>query len=733
VRDALTWYVVVQAMAIAVWPVVARALVSLDDRGWAVSKTAGLLGSAWLVWLACMLTPLPFTRVTLAVAVLGIGLSSWTYLVRVRALEATLNWMRERWRLLLAWETVFLAAFVLFAVLRTHNPTIAGTEKWMDMAFLNGFMTAPRLPTQDTWLSGYSVPYYYFGYFVLACVGKLSDVVPGIAYNLAAATVPALAIVGVTSLAWTLARAAGVGAAWAAVGGSTASLLALVCGNLSALFELLFTRRLIDRDAGELLGIKRFGEGFATGVWPPENSFWWFKASRVIPNLQPDGINEFPFFSAFLSDLHPHFVALPFEVLVISVAAAHVLSRGETLRSAWTQGLGALALGGLLVINTWDIAAFWTLYVGLSLYALYLLRTSWIGRWRWATAVLAPLVGALLYAPYFVAYSGPPLGLGIVIDRTPLGSLLVLFGWAIVLLAALGLFARWCIGDRRGWQTAAGGAVAGVVLMLLGQPSLGILVALVATLLPWPAAIERLEPGAAAALGLGAFAATMLLGVEVIFLDDVFHSRMNTVFKFHENAWLLAGLASGVGVALVGHFTRRARWVVTSCAAVLLVAGLVYPLTAMATRMAERPPTGPTLDGLTFLSPDERAAVRWLSDQNAASSGRVIIAEGVGEQYSMAARMATYSGASTVLGWAGHELQWRGPIAELGVRAGDLALLYRDAPPETVRPILDRYAVRFVVVGEIERNSYGERVTTRFDGILPVAFRAGNTVIYRTR
>ena len=141
---------------------------------------------------------------------------------------------------------------------------------------------------------------------------------------------------------------------------------------------------------------------------------------------------------------------------------------------------------------------------------------------------------------------------------------------------------------------------------------------------------------------------------------------------------------------------------------------------------------GPTLDGLAFLSPDDRAAVRWLADQNG-PLGRAVIAEGVGDEYSSAGRMSTYSGAATVLGWVGHELQWRGPVPELGARQTDLAALYRDGPPDAIRAILDRYAVQFVVVGDVERKSYGEDVSTRFEGVLPVAFRSGNTAIYRTR
>ena len=38
---------------------------------------------------------------------------------------------------------------------------------------------------------------------------------------------------------------------------------------------------------------------------------WWFRAARVIPNIEPDGITEFPYFSFLLGDLHPHFMAIP--------------------------------------------------------------------------------------------------------------------------------------------------------------------------------------------------------------------------------------------------------------------------------------------------------------------------------------------------------------------------------------------------------------------------------------
>src|SRR5919201_6118185 len=361
-REAVVWYLTVQLAGLAAWPLVERAVPGLDEHGWACSKVVGVLGVSWIVWLVCMLAPVPFSGGTLWLALLAVAGLGWLAAPR----QQRLAWLRCRATMLGLLEGVFLAAFVLFALLRAHAPAIAGTEKPMDMAFLNGFVSAQRLPTQDTWLAGYGVPYYYFGYFVLACLAKMSGVGPGAAYNLAAASVPALAILGLLSLAWNLARAAGARAAWSALGAAVAALLTMVVGNLSTFFELLAARGLLPVDAGSALGIRHFGEGETAGVWPPTDGFWWFHASRVVPNIQPDGINEFPFFSAFLSDLHPHFVALPFEALALTVASVHALSGGHTLRSVWTQGLAALALGALLVINTWDIAPFWLLYVGIG-------------------------------------------------------------------------------------------------------------------------------------------------------------------------------------------------------------------------------------------------------------------------------------------------------------------------------------------------------------------------------
>ncbi len=807
--DALAWYLSLQAAALAVWPLVARALAPLDDRGWSVAKVAGPLLLAWLVWLAGMLTPLPYTRATIAVALAGVAAGAWLWPRReARAgLSATwpalgsatragdgerragewrpaslAGWLGGRARLVAVWEAVFLGAFSLFAVLRAYEPAIAGTEKPMDMAFLNGFIAAQRLPTEDTWLAGYGVPYYYFGYVLFATLAKLSGVAPGVAYNLAAATVPALAATALAGLAWNVVRAARRAAWLAALSAALAPTLAIFAGNLSAPLELLIARGLLAPDLGRALQVKQLGEGVVPGIWPPAGAWWW-RASRVIPNIQPDGINEFPFFSAYLSDLHPHFLALPLEVLALAVVATHIVSGGASLRAPWTQALVALALGSLLTSNTWDVAPFWLLYVGLS--AACLLPRShatpapcaeqpaepppassaWgkvgpAASWEKVGLVAAgPVGGALIFAPYFVGYGGPPLGLGVVLERTPLGALLVLFGPQMALLAALGLWIRWRVADRRGWAVAAAGAALGLLLGVAGECTLGLLVALMALLLPWPGVFPRLSSAEGFAASLAAFAGAILLGVELLFLRDTFGTRMNTVFKLHYNAWLLAGVGLSIGVGLVLgarqgdaasagpgetraslpsplHTKREplgywARWAMAAVAAAAVVAGLVYPVSAIQTRLASAPPGGPTLDGTAFLAPDDAAGVAWLRAQLGGQRPRIV--EAVLGQYSPGARMATYSGAATVLGWAGHELQWRGPLPELSRREADVERLYRGGDAAAIREVLDRYGVAYVVVGDLERQQYGQAVDARFEGLLPVAFRSGGLTIYRAR
>lgn len=93
----------------------------------------------------------------------------------------------------------------------------------------------------------------------------------------------------------------------------------------------------------------------------------------------------------------------------------------------------------------------------------------------------------------------------------------------------------------------------------------------------------------------------------------------------------------------------------------------------------------------------------------------------------MATRVSTFTGLPTVLGWAGHELQWG---HDPGRRANDVTTLYETRDLDLARKLLERYSVRYVFVGSLERRQYPAAGLLKFSQLGRVAFRSGSTVVY---
>ena len=84
--------------------------------------------------------------------------------------------------------------------------------------------------------------------------------------------------------------------------------------------------------------------------------------------------------------------------------------------------------------------------------------------------------------------------------------------------------------------------------------------------------------------------------------------------------------------------------------------------------------------------------------------------------------MSVFTGRPAVLAWAGHELFYHGADA-IGSRERDVARMYRTGD----RELLERYGVRWIVVGAIERSTYPGTGPERFGE--PAFARAGTAII----
>jgi YYY domain-containing protein len=828
----LAWYLLLALLTLLAFPLTFSIFPALSDRGYAFNRALGLLLWAFIFWLLSSLGVLNNDPGGLFLALLLLGaLSIWTWKSHSQQIK---EWWQSNTRLVVMVEALFLVVFVAYALFRALSPAITDTEKPMELAFINAILRSDRMPPLDPWLSGYSISYYYFGYLMVAMLAKLTGLNAGIAFNLGVSTVFAATAVGAYSLVYNLlaqqqeTRRTGLYLAL------LAPLFVLIIGNAEGFLEFLHERGAFwhTNDQGMLVSTFWQDTLDIKDLENPPNldsqgrrHWWWWRASRVVrdyaypvlqgitPEQTPEGyywfrgeavadqevIDEFPTFTYYLADLHPHVLAMPFAFLVIVFALNHFLDPGRSgfqvlgfpvhlSRQLTLQG--AVIFGGLAFLNTWDFP----LYVGLFAAAHMLKRIDQEG-WGWARlgefltiGLVYGFGGILLYLPFYFGFSSQAGGLlPNLINPTRGVQLWVMFGtlWlpvfallvylnrrsdrANVLKALLLAFsvalAFFCLSTLLAWLVVAAlphlssfnPALSGVGDLLLGAygghslaevlreglarraASLGGLLTLVALIglslnvvWPRPQSEEETNPAYAFAGLLVLVGGLLVLFPEFLYLRDQFGTRMNTIFKFYMQAWLLWGAIAAYASALI--FSRLKCPIGKTVFRLIFIlsvgVGLFYPAYTIAGKITEFNLTENArleLDGTLhdrYLSENDRAAVEWLKG---APIGTLV--EAVGGSYTQYARISTHSGQPALLGWPGHESQWRGSNQEMGSRMSDIERLYTTPSWLDAEYILQQYGIRYVYVGQLECATYQVSLV-KFEENLPVAFRQGDVVIY---
>ena len=885
----VAWWFLIEALGLIGAPLAATVLRKVPDRGWALSKPLSLLTLGWLVWFPLsVFQSLPFSRGWLIGTLVVFATGNVALLVFVRPTrEALLTLARESWDYLALTEALYALAFALMIWVHSFTPAVVDTEKFMDEAFLSAIWRAPHLPPPDPWLSGYSINYYYFGHFLMAMVAKLLGTVPAVAFNLAIGVIFALAAVAIYGVATNIvavARGPGRALAPAALAGVLSVILTLIAGDFNG-------AQVWAQNAAKAVAADPALHGSIWSWWS-HRELWptydWWSPSRVSPNT----INEFPAFSFILADLHAHVLALPFAALAVGLALNLLLARERGLAlfgeaAIWPLGLvvSAVTLGGLYVINGWDLPT----YLGLALLALAI--QQWLAHDRALSRALladlarcvAPLVALvfLLYLPFYLTFSSPSEGIGLVPgdQRTPVGYIWDIFALpAFLALSYLALrlgpwLARTVAPDlarsfapatqtrllRRvaSVPSAALAAVPLLALALIGWLTRQsvvwtlfwavLVVALCAALILWWTDLHTLFTGGEAPATERASRADVmcmllvgvsagLLGIcEVVFLRDVFAGgpfgalaptfRMNTVFKFYYQIWLLLGIAAGpllvwlvaavgraasavVAVLVGGETTSQAaaqavtareadapvaalalagavgsddslsdesviverssqsvpdalpssltsdgprrpvgsvaRWLALGGAGLwsvalvwLLLAAMIYPILAVAARSQNL--TAPrSLDGTAYMAQDamnagDAQAIAWLNTH--VSGDPIIVEAALYNEYTHLGRVSAFTGLPTLIGWGGHEEQWRynwlaqpGRANVLGERLNAVKLIYTNDNDAFVLSLLHSYRVSYVYVGAAERQTYGADVDHFSSFLKPVYSQAGVTI-----
>ena len=768
--NVLLWLVTVEAVGLVAFPLAYRLLPRLRDRGYSVSKPLGILLIGYLSWILSVAHILPSVRLSMLALLLVMGAVSGRYAWGHR--QELLEFVKRERVAIFTAEAVFLAVFLLWIAYRAYDPSISHTEKPMDFGFLNAAIKNVFGSPEDPWLRGESVSYYYFGYWMMGALSQMTGIVSSISYNLSLALIPALGAAGIFGLVYNLVRTEKARLRYAVAGGLLAAVLMGVAANLEGLLEFMRANGMASQGFWNWVGIDGL-DGPAPNLsdsWRPEEFWWWWRATRVINTFSGGQgidytIQEFPFFSYILGDLHPHVVSLPFIVLFLSLCYNLISSSAASSRFGARDYVAvlalALSLGGLGFTNSWDIPVFSTLLLGVvAVHSYGVAGTNFKQMLTRAALLGGGTIGlsVLLYLPYYLSFNSQFNGLYPVTAATtrPI-HLLIIWALALVGVVPFVLAVFWRTTVREDWRrlTLSGLAVgfvpylvwAGMRVYNGGDASelvgrffhivpFALLIGVAVYTALWLAR-EGAPASRVYAMVLSALGLMLIMAPELIYIGDLFGTRMNTVFKLYYQAWTVLAVVSGfvlyywiaVTSAATG-WTRRLS-VLWAGAFVLLLAGSLYYSPAAAASKGDLLHDGATLDGLEFVSREIGAEYEAIAFVRENVGGDSAILEATGADYTPFGRISSSTGVPTVLGWAGHELQWRGSSEPLDGREVDVVRIYQTEDVEEARTLLAKYDVDYVYVGPRERSTYGLDGLEKFSGFMETVFNKGGVIIYR--
>ena len=824
----LSWYFAISVIGWVSFPIAFRFFPKLTSRGFALTKPLGLLLWGFIFWLPGSLGILQNNLGGVILAFVLVLVLAWLAASKGKWQEMR-NWLHANKKTIIIMEVIFLAAFAAWTVVRAANPEVRYTEKPMELAFINAILRSPSMPPLDPWLSGYAISYYYFGYVLISMLVRVTGVASSVAFNLSASLwfgMTALAVYGVVfdllasrkqHLEETDPRHLKI----ARIGGLLGPFFVLIVSCLEGALEFMYSWGWFwktDAQGGltskfwSWLSIPELDVAPANfSLFPSRvDSYLWWRGSRIIQDLTISGnrvevIDEFPFFSYLLSDLHPHLLAMPFVLLAVAICINVFFDRESLFFKSglilnwfkrWEFWLTTLVLGSMAFLNTWDFP----IYVGLFCLAVVYPRIQeqgwgWLRVWDFLrTGLVIGISGVVLYLPFYVGFKSQAGGILPSMEYMTRGVHFWLFFGALLVPIVVWLIQQvGQIKPPKGLLRSLGVAFSIIVILLLTSLLFGILILssgqIAANMIQSgnPSMMKigtSLDLAATSFSGLHEYAAIgsivkeallrrlnapgtwltlllMLAGVwtilqinvtkttipvsetneleavpsrqtrnfiallilvgialtafpEFFYLRDQFRWRMNTIFKFYFEAWILLGIvAAYASVELLSNLRGVKAWIFRFIWIVVLTFSLAYPTVMILNKTNNfNPqmwtPNGVasywTLDGNAYINnsnADEYAAMQWLNQQPLG-----VLAEAVGGSYSEFARISTRTGMPTVLGWPGHEGQWRGGYAEVGSRESDIETLYTTDDWQTALTIIQRYKIRYIYVGNTELVKY---------------------------
>ncbi|MBM3205506.1 hypothetical protein FJZ41_01480 [Candidatus Shapirobacteria bacterium] len=669
----ISWWLPLFLLGLIFLPLIFFFFPKFFDRGYALAKILGILILSYLTWFLGSLKILPFEEKSLYFLCLFLIIINFLFLKIFKINFKKI--LKEKWRLFVLEEVLFLACLSFWSWVRGFQPGIHGLEKFMDFGFVNSILKTQFFPPADMWLSGQTINYYYFGHLVSAVLTKLSGLSSTMTYNLMIATLFAFTFGATFSLAGSL------------------------------VFTL--TPRLSKKTLKRVLGLGflaafflTLGGNFHSLYWFLTHQFsfvgyWYPDATRFIVEqfgAADNTIHEFPIYSFVVADLHGHLINLPFVLLFLALIFSLFINK-KFLINKWQPMLGylilpALLLGTFYMTNAWDFPIYFLIICLIILLANYqkegLTLQTFLKTLTWSVGLL--VLAFVFSLPFHLHFRSITSGLGLTDFRSPPWMLLVLWGFPLLMTLVFLSFLK---------------------KLKLVQADFFILILLFVS---W----------------------FLIIVPEFFYLKDIYihsYQRANTMFKLTYQSFVMFCLTTGYLVFRLLNALKKQTLKSLFILIFLFFSFFIfiYPYFAIRSYYGLKDYQG--LDGLKYLQtlyPDDYQGILWLKEN---LTGQPVVLEAVGESYTDFGRVSANTGLPTILGWRVHEWLWRGSFDEAGKRTEEVKTIYEGEDLTQAQELLKKYQVEFIFLGTLERQAYPELKENQLTKLGKVVFQSGPTKI----
>ena len=758
-----------------------RHLDILNDRGLFVSKIIGLVFISSFVWLLTLFTPIPNLGYVWRISFLIFVIVAILKLLNKEFRREIINFIISKKTQILLFEFIFLSVFFFFVLLRMYDNNAVGTERPMDSMILNSVFNSYYNPPNDLWMSGNKISYYYFGYWIFAGFYSIIFFDTNNLYNLSFGLIPALSSAAALSF---------ISNFLYITKNNQLKFIKPIFLSIITPFFLVFSSNFygfvlfLDYIKIFPLSILNWlhGDKHVTiqnyEYFIPQDFWWWWKSSRIINSYKNNEsldftINEFPFFSFLLGDFHPHMISIPFFITTLILFTSYFvgskyiyLSHKRPKISYLFTLLLILFIGSTGFINMWNLS-FFVLFTFILIYFYFYINkfqikiiiTSKFIR----EILLVWIIGILVFGNFYFITSDSNISYPFIsfnyITTRPIHLIYVwIIPFSIIIPLLYFMFHEnfYTKSKLSLFKTKSNllfislfivtSIIWAIVNMVISEQSLAqLLLSLIffyifylpLFFLIYHLITKTIKNNDVLKLSyyLLLFTAFILLYLsELFYVKDIFGNRMNTIFKFHYQVWIVFSITSGISLKfLLEYNLRNITRIILSISFLILATSNIYFVTASyLTKIKESSNLNPNLSSINQLENDTNKyeLIKYLRLN---SNHNDVIIETKGKSYTNDSQISSESRIPTILGWVGHQLQWRSNHSDIYNREEDIDTFYISNDSQEIINIINKYSITMIILGPNEIEKYNINSLNKFLNISEIIYKNNDYTLLKVQ